>query len=121
MVITINGKECKLVFGLGFLEYTTKEYSGEASVQGMRMNSNIGGLLLIIAGLESYETLALINTIYGSTRTAKNPPSKEEIFRYVDDLAEKTTEEENPLLELFSEVLVNLKKAPSIQWQINQY
>lgn len=108
MVLTINGKECNVHFGIKFIRELDKKNFLEKD--GVRFGA---GLELKAPPLHSYDTVALSEILHaGTCCMEKGRPSVDDIDRYVENY--------DKLEELFDEVLSELKKGNATKLKMKQ-
>lgn len=120
MVIEIEGKEYELDFGFGFMEYVADVRGIEAQMQGLKVNSKLGGMTLLLAGLEQEEEVALMEALRGGLITRKSQPSKKDLYAYIKGLATLATEDEDPYGEFVKKVCDEIKKEPLVSRKLRK-
>lgn len=85
MILSINGRDFNLIFGLTFLREINKLHSAE--LEGMK--TGYGAMTLISAGVAINDPLAFVDIIKAGTITAPQKPSDADIEAYLADLIDK--------------------------------
>lgn len=83
MILEINGKEYEPVFGLEFMEKTSKLFEITKVEQGITFNINKTYEMLLIHIFNLKDVLKTVDVITNSLCTQKTKPSKEEIYEYL--------------------------------------
>ncbi|MFQ6863637.1 MAG: tail assembly chaperone [Streptococcus sp.] len=81
MILSINGRDYNLIFGLAFLREINKLHSAELE--------GYGAMTLISAGVAINDPLAFVDIIKAGTITAPQKPSDADIEAYLADLIDK--------------------------------
>lgn len=107
MEITINDKNYRLYFGTDFVDYINN--ANGMAVEGVK--TNVGGMLMLNAGLsmKSPSTLELI--IKAATNTLPSKPSNKDLDDYINDLLNQ--EDDSEYEALFEEIEAEIKKRPA--------
>ena len=79
MILSINGRDFNLIFGLAFLREINKLHSAE--LEGMK--TGYGAMTLISAGVAINDPLAFVDIIKAGTITAPQKPSDADIEAYL--------------------------------------
>lgn len=103
MILTINGKNYELHFGLGFLAKMNEMKPVE--IHGMK--TGYGSLALLNIGQALGDPLAFYDLVKAATAEAPQKPSNEELEAYLTQLIV-----ENRLETVFGEILAEVKKSP---------
>ena len=85
MILSIDGRDFNLIFGLAFLREINKLHSAE--LEGMK--TGYGAMTLISAGVAINDPLAFVDIIKAGTITAPQKPSDADIEVYLADLIDK--------------------------------
>lgn len=85
MILSINGRDFNLTFGIKFLKGLNKLHSAE--LEGMK--TGYGAMTLISAGVAINDPLAFVNIIKAGTITEPQKPSDADIEAYLTDLIDK--------------------------------
>lgn len=85
MILSINGRDFELKFGLAFLREINKLHSAE--LEGMK--TGYGAMTLISAGVAINDPLAFVDIIKAGTITEPQKPSDADIEAYLTDLIDK--------------------------------
>ena len=107
MILTINGKNYELTFGLGFLAEMNKRKSAE--FEGMK--TGYGAMALFSVGQFLGDPLALYDLIKAATAEAPQKPSNEELEVYLTQLAV-----ENRIDHVFDLIMSEVKKSPILAY-----
>lgn len=107
MELTINGKEYRLYFGTDFADYINKANGME--LEGVK--TNVGGMLLLNAGLSMKEPPTLELVIKAATNTLPSKPSNKDLDDYINDLLDQ--EDDTEYEALFTEIETEIKKRPA--------
>ncbi len=109
MIVEINGKGCKLNFGIGFIRELDDKYF-VVSKTGVRFGS---GLETKVPMLLAGDVVTLAEFIYmGTARMEKDRPAPREIDDYIDGVED--------IEGLFSEVVDELKKSNACKIKVIQ-
>lgn len=103
MILTINGKNYELTFGLGFLDEMNKRKSAE--IEGMK--TGYGAMALFTAGQLLGDPLAFFDLIKAATAEAPQKPSNEELEAYLVQLIT-----EGRIDSVFEQIMTEVKKSP---------
>lgn len=85
MILSINGRDFELKFGLEFLHKLNELHSAE--LEGMK--TGYGAMTLISAGIAINDPLAFVDIIKAGTVTLPQKPSNADIEIYLTDLIDK--------------------------------
>ena len=107
MILTINGKNYELTFGLGFLSEMNKRKSAE--FEGMK--TGYGAMALFSVGQFLGDPLALYDLIKAATAEAQQKPSNDELEVYLTQLAV-----ENRIDHVFDLIMSEVKKSPILAY-----
>ena len=107
MILTINGENYELTFGLGFLAEMNKRKSAE--FEGMK--TGYGAMALFSVGQFLGDPLALYDLIKAATAEAPQKPSNEELEAYLTQLAV-----ENRIDHVFGLIMSEVKKSPILAY-----
>lgn len=107
MILTINGKNYELTFGLGFLAEMNKRKPAE--FEGMK--TGYGAMALFNMGQLLGDPLAFYDLVKAATAEATQKPSNEELEAYLTQLIT-----ENRIDTVFSEIMVEVKKSPILAY-----
>lgn len=120
MILTINGREFNLAFGMDFLDYLNKANSISMEVEGQQMSTGIGGAGLVGNTLESRLPSTLRLLIKAGTSHLKFKPSNDDISEYINGLISVEENEGGELTynkdeynAIFDEIQAELKKQPA--------
>ncbi|MGP6139574.1 tail assembly chaperone [Jeotgalibaca sp. A127] len=107
MELTINEKDYRLYFGTDFVDYINN--ANGMVVEGVK--TNVGGMLMLNAGLsmKSPSTLRLI--LKGATNTLASKPSNKDLEDYINGLLDQEDDDEYEIL--FEEIETEIKKLPA--------
>lgn len=105
MILTINGKNYELKFGLGFLAEMNKRHSAE--IEGVQVG--YGSMKLINLGLNLQDPLAIVDLIRAATAEAPQKPSNEDLERFVEEQILNNT-----FSTTFNAIFDELKKSPTL-------
>lgn len=103
MILTINGKNYELTFGLGFLAQMNKQKPTE--IEGMK--TGYGAMALLNIGKALGDPLALYDLIKAATAEASQKPSNQELEAYLTQLVL-----EERLDNVFDDIMSEVKKSP---------
>lgn len=103
MILTINGKNYELTFGLGFLAEMNKRKPAE--FEGMK--TGYGAMALFNVGRFLGDPLAFYDLIKAATAEAPQKPSNEELEAYLTQLIV-----EGRIEQVFTSALEEIKKSP---------
>lgn len=103
MILTINGKNYELTFGLGFLAEMNKRKPAE--FEGMK--TGYGAMALFNAGQLLGDPLAFYDLIKAATAEAPQKPSNEELEAYLVQLII-----EGRVEQVFESIMTEVKKSP---------
>ena len=107
MILTINGKNYELKFGLGFLAEMNKRKPAE--FEGMK--TGYGAMALFNVGQFLGDPLAFYDLIRAATAEASQKPSNEELESYLEQLIT-----EGRIEQVFTSVLAEVKKSPILAY-----
>ena len=107
MILTINGKNYELKFGLGFLAEMNKRKPAE--FEGMK--TGYGAMALFNVGQFLGDPLAFYDLIRAATAEASQKPSNEELESYLEQLIT-----EGRIEQVFSSILAEVKKSPILAY-----
>lgn len=107
MILTINGKNYELTFGLGFLAEMNKRKPAE--FEGMK--TGYGAMALFNMGQLLGDPLAFYDLVKAATAEATQKPSNEELEAYLTQLIV-----ENRIEAVFSEIMAEVKKSPILAY-----
>ena len=107
MILTINGKNYELTFGLGFLAEMNKRKPAE--FEGMK--TGYGAMALFNVGQFLGDPLAFYDLIKAATAEAPQKPSNEELEAYLTQLIV-----EGRIEQVFTSVLEEIKKSPILAY-----
>lgn len=107
MILTINGKNYELKFGLGFLAEMNKRKPAE--FEGMK--TGYGAMALFNVGQFLGDPLAFYDLIRAATAEASQKPSNEELEAYLEQLIT-----EGRIEQVFTSVLAEVKKSPILAY-----
>ncbi|HFI0168446.1 TPA: tail assembly chaperone [Streptococcus suis] len=107
MILTINGKNYELKFGLGFLAEMNKRKPAE--FEGMK--TGYGAMALFNVGQFLGDPLAFYDLIKAATAEAPQKPSNEELEAYLTQLIV-----EGRIEQVFTSVLEEVKKSPILAY-----
>lgn len=107
MILTINGKNYELTFGLGFLAEMNKRKPAE--FEGMK--TGYGAMALFNMGQLLGDPLAFYDLVKAATAEATQKPSNEELEAYLTQLIT-----ENRIDTVFSEIMSEVKKSPILAY-----
>lgn len=120
MILTINGRDFNLAFGMDFLDYLNKASSISMEVEGQQMSTGIGGAGLVGNTLESRLPSTLRLLIKAGTSHLKFKPSNEDISEYINSLIVVEEDENGEMTYnkdeynlVFDEIKSELKKQPA--------
>lgn len=120
MILTINGRDFNLAFGMDFLDYLNKANSISMEVEGQQMSTGIGGAGLVGNTLESRLPSTLRLLIKAGTSHLKFKPSNEDISEYINSLIVVEEDENGEMTYnkdeynlVFDEIKSELKKQPA--------
>lgn len=109
MTLKINGKECRLNFGVGFIRELDNKYFVQSKT-GARFGS---GLETKVPMLLSGDAVALAEFIHlGTARMEKDRPSLQEVDDYIDST--------DDIEGLFEKVVEELKKSNACRVKVRQ-
>lgn len=109
MTLKINGKECRLNFGVGFIRELDNKYFIQSKT-GARFGS---GLETKVPMLLSGDAVALAEFIHlGTARMEKDRPSLQEVDDYIDST--------DDIEGLFEKVVEELKKSNACRVKVRQ-
>ena len=103
MILTINGKNYELTFGLGFLAEMNKRKPAE--LEGMK--TGYGAMALFNVGQLLGDPLAFYDLIKAATAEAPQKPSNEELEAYLVQLIT-----EGRVEQVFESIMAEVKKSP---------
>lgn len=109
MVITINGKEYEIHFGIGFIRELDKKYFTQ-NRSGVKFGM---GAEVKIPMLLANDVVTLSEILYAGTCTEKKRPTQQEIDDYVDDVED--------IEALFDEVISELKKHNATKLRMKEF
>ena len=107
MILTINGKNYELTFGLGFLAEMNKRKPAE--FEGMK--TGYGAMALFSVGQFLGDPLAFFDLIKAATAEAPQKPSNEELEAYLIQLIN-----ERRIDQVFSNIMTEVKKSPLLAY-----
>ena len=107
MILTINGKNYELTFGLGFLAEMNKRKPAE--FEGMK--TGYGAMALFNMGQLLGDPLAFYDLVKAATAEATQKPSNEELEAYLTQLIV-----ENRIEAVFGEIMAEVKKSPILAY-----
>lgn len=107
MELTINGKEYRLYFGTDFVDYINKANGME--LEGVK--TNVGGMLMLNAGLSMKAPSTLELVIKAATNTLPSKPSNKDLDDYINELLDQDDDTEYETL--FTEIETEIKKRPA--------
>ena len=107
MILTINGKNYELKFGLGFLAEMNKRKPAE--FEGMK--TGYGAMALFNVGQFLGDPLAFYDLIRAATAEASQKPSNKELEAYLEQLIT-----EGRIEQVFTSVLAEVKKSPILAY-----
>lgn len=107
MILTINGKNYELKFGLGFLAEMNKRKPAE--FEGMK--TGYGAMALFNVGQFLGDPLAFYDLIKAATAETPQKPSNEELEAYLTQLIV-----EDRIEQVFTSVLAEVKKSPILAY-----
>ena len=107
MILTINGKNYELKFGLGFLAEMNKRKPAE--FEGMK--TGYGAMALFNVGQFLGDPLAFYDLIKAGTAETPQKPSNEELEAYLTQLIV-----EDRIEQVFTSVLEEVKKSPILAY-----
>lgn len=90
MVIKIKEKEYELHFGFKFIEQANNERGlvvGAGDEGSMSINTKTQGVQMLTTGLDSYDPVAVRDTIRFGTNTERSKPRVSDIEAYIETLA----------------------------------
>lgn len=107
MVLKINGRECPLNFGIGFIRELDKKYY----VQAQSGNKFGNGLETRVPYLLTGDVIALAEFIYmGTARMETGRPSEQDVDEYIDTV--------DDIEKLFDTVVDELKKSNACKMKV---
>lgn len=107
MVLKINGRECPLNFGIGFIRELDKKYY----VQAQSGNKFGNGLETRVPYLLTGDVIALSEFIYmGTARMEAGRPSAQDVDEYIDTV--------DDIEKLFDTVVDELKKSNACKMKV---
>ncbi|MEQ9809182.1 tail assembly chaperone [Streptococcus jiangjianxini] len=107
MILTINGKNYELTFGLGFLAEMNKRKPAE--IEGMK--TGYGAMALFNAGQLLGDPLAFYDLVKAATAEAPQKPSNEELEVYLTQLIM-----EGRMDAVFNDIMTEIKKSPILAY-----
>lgn len=107
MILTINGKNYELTFGLGFLAEMNKRKPAE--LEGMK--TGYGAMALFNVGQLLGDPLAFYDLIKAATAEAPQKPSNEELEAYLVQLIT-----EGRVEQVFESIMAEVKKSPILAY-----
>lgn len=107
MILTINGKNYELTFGLGFLAEMNKRKPAE--FEGMK--TGYGAMALFNMGQLLGDPLAFYDLVKAATAEATQKPSDEELEAYLTQLIV-----ENRIEAVFGDIMDEVKKSPILAY-----
>lgn len=107
MILTINGKNYELKFGLGFLAEMNKRKPAE--FEGMK--TGYGAMALFNVGQFLGDPLAFYDLIKAATAEAPQKPSNEELEMYLTQLIT-----EGRIDQVFESIMAEVKKSPILAY-----
>ena len=107
MILTINGKNYELTFGLGFLAEMNKHKPAE--LEGMK--TGYGAMALFNVGQLLGDPLAFYDLIKAATAEAPQKPSNEELEAYLVQLIT-----EGRVEQVFESIMAEVKKSPILAY-----
>lgn len=120
MVITINGRDYELNFGLQFLKLVGKEYGLSLELEGMDLPLNIKGANIMVVNLEQKDFLTTYNVIRFALATSKIQPSSNDVEKFLEELMVGSTLEDDKFGDFVGELLDNIKKVPAVAYELMQ-
>lgn len=109
MILTINGKDYTLHFGMDFIDEVEKREGMKMEAQGATMNMGTGGMAMLNAKLSNHHPVGLRTVIQAGTATERQKPSKADIDKFIEDLSDSDEYE-----YLFEEIIEELGKKPLV-------
>ena len=107
MILTVNGKDYELTFGLGFLAEMNKRKPAE--FEGMK--TGYGAMALFSVGQFLGDPLAFFDLIKAATAEAPQKPSNEELEAYLIQLIK-----EGRIDSVFNSIMNEVKKSPILAY-----
>lgn len=119
MVITINGRDYELNFGLQFLKLVNQQYGLSMPVEnGMVIPFEAKGSTMMMAKLEVQDFIAVYDLIRFATSTLKVQPKPEDVEKFIEELMMESTVEDNKFRDFVLELEENLKKVPAVAYEL---